>query len=180
MSETIEIVGTVSTVDTAETRSSMTTSLGMVTTSIPERLDDDALALERPRTVRVPWGAAAAVTVRRQIVADLARRQLPSQVVDEAEIVTSELVANAFRHARALTDGTIRVHWKVKGAVVEVEVSDGGGDTVPRPSPQAVYATNGRGLRIVRSVAHEWGVTENKTGRTVWASIGGPSRRRTQ
>ena len=36
----------------------------------------------------------------------------------------------------------------------------------------------GRGLRIVRSLAHEWGVIEDPNGRTVWASLGGPSRRR--
>lgn len=140
----------------------------------------DGAAIERPRTIRMAWGPDAAPAVRRELVADLARRDVCANVVDEAEIVASELVANAIRHARPLADGTIRVHWKVKAGVVEVEVSDGGSDSVPRPAPQAVYATSGRGLRIVRSLAHEWGVTDSKSGRTVWASIGGPSRRRTQ
>ena len=31
---------------------------------------------------------------------------------------------------------------------------------------------------IVRSIAHEWGVTEDRTGNVVWATLGGPSRRR--
>ena len=73
----------------------------------------------------------------------------------------------------------VRVRWKTKGGVVEVEVSDGGGPSVPRPAPQALWSTSGRGLRIVRSLAHEWGVLDDKGGRTVWASLGGPSRRRT-
>ncbi len=76
---------------------------------------------------------------------------------------------------------TIRMTWsaqKPKAGVVEVEVSDGGGPSVPRPAPPALWATSGRGLRLVRSLAHEWGVTEDKSGRTVWASLGGPSRRR--
>ena len=34
-----------------------------------------------------------------------------------------ELVANAIRHAKPLSDGAIRIHWKVKNNVVEVEVS---------------------------------------------------------
>jgi serine/threonine-protein kinase RsbW len=41
-----------------------------------------------------------------------------------------------------------------------------------------VWLSSGRGLRIVRSIAHEWGVTEDRTGNVVWATLGGPSRRR--
>ncbi len=94
------------------------------------------------------------------------------------EIVASELLTNAVRHARPLSDGTIRVRWKIRGDVVEVEVTDGGGESVPRPAPRTVWLSSGRGLRIVRSIAHEWGVTEDRTGNVVWATLGGPSRRR--
>jgi serine/threonine-protein kinase RsbW len=41
-----------------------------------------------------------------------------------------------------------------------------------------VLLSSGRGLLIVRSIAHEWGVTEDRTGSVVWATLGGPSRRR--
>ncbi len=131
------------------------------------------------RTVRIPWTPAAAPRIRRTLVEDLASRKVPGEVVEEAEIVVSELVANAIRHAKPLADGAIRVHWKVKNNVVEVEVSDGGGPSIPRPAPPTTWAPGGRGLRIVRSLAHEWGVLEEPNGRTVWASVGGPSRRRT-
>ena len=134
---------------------------------------------DRPRTVRVPWTAPAVPRIRRAVVADLEGRDLPEEIISEAEIVVSELVANAIRHAKPLADGTIRVHWKVKAGVVEIEVSDGGGPLTPKPAPRSVWASTGRGLRIVRSLAHEWGVTEERSGRTVWASLGGPSRRRT-
>lgn len=130
------------------------------------------------RTVRIQWAPAAAPRIRKALVEDLLARELPAEVVDEAEIVVSELVANAIRHAKPLADGAIRIHWKVKNNVVEVEVSDGGGPTVPRPAPPTTWAPGGRGLRIVRSLAHEWGVIEESHGRTVWASLGGPSRRR--
>ena len=55
--------------------------------------------------------------------------------VDGSEIVVSELVSDAIRHARPLGDGNLRVHWKVKAGVVEVEVTDGGGDTSPPTGP---------------------------------------------
>ena len=133
---------------------------------------------EAPRTLRMAWSAQAAPQIRRALVEDLHALEVDATVVDEAEIVVSELVSNALRHAKPLSDGAIRVRWKVKGGVVEVEVSDGGGPSTPRPAPPALWSTSGRGLRIVRSLAHEWGVADDKAGRTVWASLGGPSRRR--
>ena len=60
-------------------------------------------------TVRVESDAASVARVRHQIVADLQERQLSEKIVDEAEIVASELLTNAVRHARPLSDGTIRV-----------------------------------------------------------------------
>jgi serine/threonine-protein kinase RsbW len=129
-------------------------------------------------TVRAPHEPASVGKVRREVVSDLQTRDLPEELVDEAEIVASELLTNAVRHARPLSDGTIRVRWKIRGDVVEVEVTDGGGESVPRPAPRTVWLSSGRGLRIVRSIAHEWGVTEDRTGSVVWATLGGPSRRR--
>lgn len=130
------------------------------------------------QTLRVPWKMSSAVDVRRAVVFELRALEVDATVVDEAEIVISELVANAVRHAKPLPDGTIRVNWTVRAGVVEVEVTDGGGPTTPRPAPRSLWSSNGRGLRIVRSLAHEWGVQENPSGRTVWVSLGGPSRRR--
>lgn len=139
-----------------------------------------ALGADAWRTIRPACKASSVARVRRAVVGDLQARGLPEGLIDEAEIVASELVANAVRHARPLGDGTLRVHWKVKAGVVEIEVTDGGGETTPRPAPRALWAPSGRGLRIVRSLAHEWGVTEDRAGTTVWASLGGPSRRRSR
>jgi serine/threonine-protein kinase RsbW len=130
------------------------------------------------QTLQVPWQMSSAVDVRRAVVFELRRLKVNPTLVDETEIVLSELVSNAVRHAKPLPDGTIRVNWTVRGGVVEVEVSDGGGPTAPRPAPRSLWSANGRGLRIVRSLAHEWGVLEDSGGRTVWVSLGGPSRRR--
>ena len=132
------------------------------------------------QTLRVPWEMSSALQVRRTLVSGLRALEVDATVVDEAEIVVSELVSNAVRHAKALPDGTIRVNWTVSAGVVEVAVTDGGGPTMPRPAHPSVWSADGRGLRIVRSLAHEWGVEDDGGGRTVWVSLGGPSPRRSQ
>lgn len=132
------------------------------------------------QTLRVPWKQSSGREARRAVVSSLRELDVDPTVVDEAEIVISELVANAVRHAKPLADGMIRLGWTVRAGVVEVEVTDGGGPTVPRPAPRSLLAAQGRGLRIVRGYAHEWGVHEDRAGRTVWVSLGGPSRRRSQ
>ena len=152
----------------------------MAAASTPERLAAAAPANGDSCTLRVPWLPTSVSRVRRALVEDLVARGVPTTTVDESEIVVSELLSNAIRHASPLSDGTLRVHWKVKAGVVEVEVTDGGGETTPRPAPRAVWAPSGRGLRIVRSLAHEWGVADDRHGSTVWASLGGPSRRRSR
>jgi anti-sigma regulatory factor (Ser/Thr protein kinase) len=115
---------------------------------------------------------------RHTLVDDLTVRGVPREVVEESESVVAELVANAVRHAVSLPDGTLRLHRQERDGVVEVEVTDGGGPTRPRPLQHGALSVSGRGLRIVRSLAHEWGVVECPPGHTVWASVGGPSRRR--
>lgn len=130
------------------------------------------------RSVRLPHVLYAVRDARRIIVSDLSRRGVEPVVIEESEAVVSELVANSVRHARPLSDGCVRIRWKVKGGAVEVEVRDGGSENTPRPARPSVWSVRGRGLRIVRSMAHEWGVQEERNGRTVWAALGGPSRRR--
>ena len=53
------------------------------------------------RTLRLPFGRGAVPQARRQLVADLAGRRVAPEVVEEAESVVAELVANAVRHADA-------------------------------------------------------------------------------
>ncbi|GAB2693551.1 ATP-binding protein [Thalassiella azotivora] len=138
-------------------------------TDVPQRGD--------ARGLRVPHRAAAVPAARREFLSDVCAR-LDANVSHEAAVVLSELLGNAVRHADSV-DGDVLVRWQVRGGTVDVEVTDGGARAQVRPLRPATYATSGRGLRIVRSIAHEWGVVEDGQGhRTVWAAVGGPSRRR--
>jgi len=129
------------------------------------------------QTLRVPWAMSSAVQVRRTLVSALRALGVNETIIDEAEIVVSELVANSIRHAQPLPDGMIQVNWAESDGVVEVSVTDGGGPTTPAPAPTSPWSANGRGLRIVRSLAHEWGVKDDVDSCTVWVSLGGPSLR---
>ncbi|WP_245988309.1 ATP-binding protein [Flexivirga caeni] len=130
------------------------------------------------RTVRLPWTIDSVPQVRAEIVADLHAGDLPESVVEEAETVVAELVANAILHGRPMPDGTVRARWRARPPRVEIEVTDGGSGKQPKPKPQADWAPSGRGLRIVRSLAYEWGVSDDDGHTMVWAALGGASRRR--
>ena len=84
-----------------------------------------------------------------------------------AELVVSELVANAVRHARTdMEVGVGRV-----GEWVRLEVRDfgTGGARVIRPMPEA---TSGRGLGLVRDLCAAWGMEERPGGgMTVWCHL---------
>lgn len=125
---------------------------------------------------------ASVPEARAALVAFARSADVSEQVVGEAELAVSELLSNAVTHGSPDENGTVRMQARVRHGVVEISVTDGGdGPTRDvRPAPRSLAATRGRGLRIVRALAHEWGVIVDRDGggTTVWASIGGPSRRR--
>ena len=85
----------------------------------------------------------------------------------DAELVCTELVANAVEHGGGLTGVRIDA---ADPARVRVEVDDRGGATVPTVGRSRLGAHRGHGLTIIDTVA-EWGVTATPTGKTVWAVL---------
>lgn len=134
------------------------------------------------RGLKVQYHPSAVPLARKAVLSDIGD-SVDDTTRHEAEIVVSELLGNAMRHAKPI-DQSIRLKWQVRGETVDIEVTDGGPrfperDRGIRPLRPTPAHTHGRGLRIVRSVAHEWGVHEDEQGhRTVWAAVGGPSKRR--
>lgn len=130
--------------------------------------------------ILLDYSLSAAGTARHALIDSMAGQEVHPEVVEEASIVISELVTNAVQHSEPSVGDQVRAAWTLRKGVVEVSVTDAGGESTPRPARRHVLASSGRGLRIVRSLAHEWGVVEAHRSRTVWASLGGPSRRRTR
>jgi anti-sigma regulatory factor (Ser/Thr protein kinase) len=123
----------------------------------------------------LPFKAASVGAVRRRIIADLLSAGILEGAVADAAIVVSELVSNALRHATPLPGAVIRVAWMLSGDHVELEVSDGGGETSPTLGTPSKGSLGGRGLHIVDGLSRRWGVKSGPDGVvTVWAEVSFP------
>lgn len=122
--------------------------------------------------VLLPHAPTSVSVARRHLSADLFASGVLDSVIDDAIVILSELLSNALRHARPLPSGEIQVAWSHNGDTIEVAVSDGGATTEPRRSRPALSSLGGRGLAIVESLSHCWGVRhEDGGGITVWALL---------
>lgn len=91
----------------------------------------------------------------------------PPDVVDEAELLVSELVTNAVLHAH--TEVEVRA-WARAGRV-HVRVRDREPYLAPAPRERGLDACTGRGLRLVEDLAAGFGVECDKCGKTVWFEL---------
>ncbi len=127
-------------------------------------------------TMALPHGPAGVGEARRRLRTDLRRRGAPETVVDDAVLVLSELLSNAYRHGRPLDEGDreigIRVGWHIdEDGLLTLEVTDGGGPTRPTTSSPSLTARGGRGLGIVGTLSLDWGVSDRPGAVTVWAVL---------
>lgn len=93
---------------------------------------------------------------------------LPRPVLDDALLLTSELVTNAVRHG----DGEITCRLWPGPEVLRLEVTDAS-PAQPETVERGLAAESGRGLQIVECVASRWGATTagHSTGKTVWFEL---------
>jgi anti-sigma regulatory factor (Ser/Thr protein kinase) len=108
--------------------------------------------------------APASVPAARSFVRE-ALSNMPAEVRDTAELLTSELATNCVRHAHTDFQVEIRANEAVR---VEVRDAGPGQPRVLRPGPTA---PSGRGLLIVSSLASSWGVARAKAGKSVWFTL---------
>lgn len=94
-------------------------------------------------------------------------------LADTAETLVSELVTNAVRHA----DGR-RIELRlVRGEALLCEVDDDD-PTLPTLLSTGPADEFGRGMRVVSTLAREWGTSRTSTGKTVWFELTPPRRTR--
>ncbi|MET8246941.1 ATP-binding protein [Streptomyces sp. NPDC005202] len=105
------------------------------------------------------------VSVARRFASDvLARWNLPPDDRNSAELIVAELAANAARHGRC--DMTLGL--TLEAGLLHIAVTDSGADAGPRQAPDDEDSDeHGRGLGIIKSLAHWIDTDKDTRGRRV-------------
>jgi anti-sigma regulatory factor (Ser/Thr protein kinase) len=121
-----------------------------------------------PATLQGP-GAA------RHAVATLLRGWRREALIDDAQLVVSELVTNAILHAPG--QDSVELELVAHAERLRITVTDRSTlrPVVAEPHPER---PRGRGMRIVDSLAIRWGVDDDQeNGKRVWVELELPPRR---
>nr|WSZ99878.1 SpoIIE family protein phosphatase [Streptomyces sp. NBC_00857] len=137
----------------------------------PAQPDDIALVIARTRALDENHVAQWDLTRDPAIVAEArknASQQLTTWGVEDAafttELVVSELVTNAIRHA---TD-PIQLRLIRQPHSLICEVSDGS-TTTPHLRRARLFDEGGRGLLLIAQLTPRWGTRHHAHGKTIWA-----------
>jgi anti-sigma regulatory factor (Ser/Thr protein kinase) len=119
-------------------------------------------------------GEAGCIAGARHLTGDfLARVQrehgvpVSARTLDVAQLVVSELVTNALRHA----PGPVLLHLRIAGAAVEVAVWDSH-PVLPVPRGADPTRVGQHGLEIVMAVAQDFAVVREPVGKRIVARLG--------
>src|SRR4051812_26399825 len=133
---------------------------------VSERVEGAKLA-----ELAIPLGLQAPRIARTVVLGCLADR-VASSVLDDAQLLVTELVTNSVRHSGAPEgdDVVVRIHvWR---DMCRLEVEDHGRDGGIAPRPPDRAAGSGMGLNLVQMLSQRWGVIRPPDGPTrVWAQL---------
>ncbi|MGB7981053.1 MAG: ATP-binding protein [Candidatus Nanopelagicales bacterium] len=115
-------------------------------------------------TVRAPREA------RRAIDRFLTKAHL-SQITDDAQLLASELVTNAVKHA----NGPIDVRAYVRDGYLRLEVGDCAADVTPLRRHAAATDEGGRGMELVEKLSARWGWRLRGPVKVVWLDLPMPA-----
>jgi anti-sigma regulatory factor (Ser/Thr protein kinase) len=93
--------------------------------------------------------------------------------LDNAVLLTSELVTNAVMHSTSrCVGGTISIVIVEAGGGTRIEVADEGSELSSPVVRGDVYASDGHGLFLVQTLADQWGYLRDDRGTIVWFWFG--------
>jgi anti-sigma regulatory factor (Ser/Thr protein kinase) len=123
--------------------------------------------------LRLEYDPEAVATAREAV-----RRRLGGLLsgdrVDEAVLITDELVTNAIRHATAEGYGRIGLRFDITGTTVRVVVTDGSARFEWSGRDRADDVAGGFGLVLVDEIADRWGLSIDGK-KAVWFELDRPS-----
>jgi two-component sensor histidine kinase len=98
----------------------------------------------------------------------------PSGVIDDAQLVVTELITNSLEHAGVSPDDELGLSIELGYGWVRIEVQDPGDGGLIAPRGPDLLNGGGFGLNIVAALAAQWGaVREGST--CVWAELTWPT-----
>ncbi|MFF3332940.1 ATP-binding protein [Streptomyces sp. NPDC002888] len=112
----------------------------------------------------LPWSPTACALAR-TVIRDVLPHWGLGDLVPTAELLVSELVSNALRHA----SGPLRLTLE-RVSDLRCLVSDGTSEP-PRPADAGPEDENGRGLALVDMLAARWGCEYGPEGKSVWFEL---------
>jgi anti-sigma regulatory factor (Ser/Thr protein kinase) len=147
----------------------------LVSRLLPDGPDDDVAMLiaevedgyfGRSIVIDVPDSERAVQQVRERITETLTGWTVPQPVIDDVELLASELTTNAIVYASPPVE--VRIRHTARHIVLEVYDSATYLPRRMRPTPDDEH---GRGLQLVALLAHRWGTRPTENGKAVWAVI---------
>ncbi|MFC9468749.1 ATP-binding protein [Streptomyces coelicoflavus] len=124
---------------------------------------------------RLPRHARSVGRARTLFREQAATWELPQDVTDTAELLLSELMTNAYRHAKVPAGREIWARCILTDDHLRITVTDAD-NTLPKPAPAPACPDDesGRGLALVATLADDWGVERRKCGigKEVWFEVG--------
>ncbi len=114
--------------------------------------------MARQDVVRLPFERSTPSIARTKLAAFLTQNGASSDVIDDALIVLSEMIANAVSHGVPGPDGTMEIRWSIAKGLLELSVTDGGRGASLKPVDFDADSLSGRGLSIINRVADRWWV----------------------
>ncbi len=129
------------------------------------RTNDELVEIALERSTRAP-------SVAREIVGRSLAARVAPRVLDNAQLVMSELVTNSVRHSGAPVGDELVVRVRVWQDRCRLEVEDSGHEgAIAARSPDLVHG-NGMGLNLVQTLSERWGLVRAADGPTrVWAQL---------
>ena len=114
---------------------------------------------------------AEAPAMARRFLSEFIAEALPSEMGEDAALLTSEVVTNSVRHAGLSTDEGIDMELVLSDDSLRVSVTDAGpGFELDLDAPHLEREMGGFGLVLVERLSDRWGVIRNRHN-VVWFEI---------
>ncbi|MFC3964881.1 ATP-binding protein [Nocardia jiangsuensis] len=135
--------------------------------SVPAALAQAPVPPYRQRARLDMAAAAASARAAREFVARMCVRWRIAELFNDAQLLVTELVENAMRHA--IGDVRVRLDLRARGVTVAVADADPQPAVLREPAAGEVQAY---GLHVVADLAAAWGCAPCwPTGKVVWATL---------